>query len=55
MRATLSIIILPLLFISCQKMAAPLPEEVLKKAVQAHGGASVFEAGLIFNLIIHHL
>jgi hypothetical protein len=49
MRATLSIIIFQLLFISCQKTAVPTPEEVLEKAVQAHGGALAFEAVKVFS------
>lgn len=49
MRTILSIMFFQLLFISCQKMAAPLPEEVLTKAVKAHGGASSFEAVQVFS------
>ena len=43
MRAILGIILLQLLFISCQKASVPTPEEVLQKAVQAHGGEAAFE------------
>ena len=49
MRAILSIMIFHLLFISCQKTAAPLPEEVLVKAVKAHGGAAAFKAVQVFS------
>lgn len=49
MRATLSVIIFQMLFISCQKTVTPRPEEVLEKAVQAHGGALAFEAFQVFS------
>ena len=49
MRAILGIILLPLLFISCQKASVPTPEEVLQKAVQAHGGEAAFEAVQVFS------
>ena len=49
MRAILSIMFFQLLFISCQKTAAPLPEEVLVKAVKAHGGAAAFKAVQVFS------
>ena len=49
MRAILSIMFFQLLFISCQKTATPLPEEVLEKAVKAHGGVSVFKAVQVFS------
>ena len=49
MRAILSIMIFQLLFISCQKTAVPLPEEVFEKAVKAHGGAAVFKAVQVFS------
>jgi len=49
MHAILGIVILPLLFISCQKASVPTPEEVLQKAVQAHGGAAAFEAVQVFS------
>ena len=43
MRTILSIMFFQLLFISCQKASVPTPEEVLQKAVQAHGGEAAFE------------
>ena len=49
MRATLSVIIFQMLLISCQKTVTPRPEEVLEKAVQAHGGALAFEAVQVFS------
>ena len=49
MRTTLSVIILQMLLISCQKTVTPRPEEVLEKAVQAHGGALAFEAVQVFS------
>ena len=49
MRTILCIILLSLLFISCQKASVPTPEEVLQKAVQAHGGAAAFEAVKLFS------
>ena len=49
MRAILSLMFFQLLFISCQKTAVPLPEEVLEKAVQAHGGVAAFEAVQVFS------
>ena len=49
MRTILSIMFFQLLFISCQKTAIPLPEEVFEKAVKAHGGASSFEAVQVFS------
>ena len=49
MRTILSIMFFQMLFISCQKMPAPLPKEVLTKAVKAHGGAAAFEAVQVFS------
>ena len=49
MRAILSIMFFQLLFMSCQKTATPLPEEVLENAVKAHGGVSVFKAVQVFS------
>lgn len=49
MRAILSLMFFQLLFIYCQKAAIPLPEEVLEKAVKAHGGAAAFEAVQVFS------
>ena len=49
MRTILSIMFFQLLFISCQKTAIPLPEEVFEKAVKAHGGAAAFEAVQVFS------